>query len=130
MEKQIKRKTEEQHFNEYVESLINVNLFRKKEDSNFPSLPKVFVPKRNKIGELMDYNLVEITLLGKGGVQTKKKNRKHTLSVISGYEQRVKNYFKDFDHGAYLDKAFPAEEITEDMLTAEEYDEESGAPSF
>ena len=74
MKEQIK--TEDSTFFAEVKKIINQNDHYKTKDPLFPKLPKVFKTNRND-----NKYLEEI-------------NRGHSLSVLSGYNQRVANYFK------------------------------------
>lgn len=88
----VKAKTPSQVFKAEIKRIINENVHFKGEDSQFPRLPKIFKVVRNKSSEITGYNLEELKLTAKKGKKTKAVNRAHTLSVLSGYKSRVKNY--------------------------------------
>lgn len=75
-EKSATKDTVEGIFREDVRKLVNENDHYSRKYENFPRLPKIFnlTSKGYKIEEI---------------------NRGHTLSVLSGYKKRVRNFMKN-----------------------------------
>jgi hypothetical protein len=68
-------------FDRMIQNLIKNWVMVKKFNQNFPSLPKIF--RKNKDGVIY---IKELKL------PSGKPNRGHTMSVITGYKGRVRNF--------------------------------------